>query len=237
MCDGDHSFYCSRAGKSQGEQPLWGLGISMRSFTAVFCLTAALLAASSSSSRAEFRVCNSSGAEVKVAFGNNDSRYGWTSRGWWTLAVGACQGVLYGDISRGNYYVYTLDGANRAIAVPETQPGGIFCVKDGAFDLRSNGFMTPQNTIACEAHGLKSVKFRAVEVGDAVADYTYTLAPGAVGVAVAIPPIKEVAQNLPRPAPPAPPPISVAQTPVAPPPVQRPSTSSTTACQRYPNLC
>jgi uncharacterized membrane protein len=221
---------------------LWGLGISMRSFTAVFCLAAALLAASSSTSWAEFRVCNSSGAEVKVAFGNNDSRYGWTSRGWWTLAAGACQGVLYGDISRGNYYVYTLDGANRPIAVPETQTGGTFCVKDGAFDLRSNGFMTPQNTIACEAHGLKSVKFRAVEVADAAADYTYTLAPAAIGVSSVMPVIKEVAQTLPRPAPPpvvapAPPPISVAQTPVAPPSVQRPPTASTTACQRYPNLC
>ncbi len=208
-------------------------------FTITLCLAAALLAVSSSQSRADFRVCNSSGAEVKLAFGNNDSRFGWTSRGWWTLPAGACQGVLDGEVSRGNYYVYTLDRANRAIAVPEAQTGGTFCARDQSFDLRSSGFMTPQNTIACEAHGLKSVKFRAVEVGNSVTNYTYTLAPNAVGVSGLLPLIKEAAQNLERPAaslpavtPPAPP-VSVAQTPA----VQRPAAPAGTACQRYPNLC
>jgi hypothetical protein len=121
--------------------------------------------------------------------------------------------------------------------VPETQTGGTFCVKDQSFDLRSNGFMTPQNTIACEAHGLKPVKFRAVEVGDAVANYTYTLVPNAMGASALLPLIKEVAQNLERPAAspaavPAPP-VSVAQTPALP----RPAAPAGTACQRYPNLC
>lgn len=207
-------------------------------FAVTLGLAAALLAASSSQSRADFRVCNSSGAEVKLAFGNNDSRFGWTSRGWWTLPAGACQSVLDSEVARGNYYVYTLDRADRAIAVPETQTGGTFCLKDQSFDLRSSGFMTPQNTIACEAHGLKSVKFRAVEVGDAVANYTYTLVPNAMGVSALLPLIKEVAQNLERPAAspaavtPAPP-VSVAQTPA----VSRPAPPAGTACQRYPNLC
>ena len=139
--------------------------------------------------------------QVKLAFGNNDSRFGWTSRGWWTLPAGACQSVLDGEVARGNYYVYTLDGANRGIGVPEAQTGGTFCVKDQNFDLRSSGFMTPQNTIACEAHGVKSVKFRAVEVGDAVATYTYTLvAATPMGVSALLPLIKEAAQNLERPA-------------------------------------
>src|SRR5437762_2373100 len=116
--------------------------------TATLCLIAALLAMSPTESRADFRVCNSSGAQVKVAFGNNDSRYGWTSRGWWTLAPNACQNVLYGDIPAGNYYVYSIDSSNRPIGVPDGQRGGTFCVKDEAFDLRSASFMTPQNTIA-----------------------------------------------------------------------------------------
>lgn len=205
-------------------------------FAATFCLTAALLAASSSESRADFRVCNTSGAELKLAFGHSDSRFGWTSRGWWTLGPGACQMVLYGEIPRGNYYVYTLDSANRGIGVPEAQTGGTFCLKDESFDLRSNGYMTPQNTIACEAHGLKAAKFRAVEVGEAVPNYTYTLVPNAMGISTLIPLIKEAAQKLEQPSPPAvtpsAPPVPVAQTPV-----QRPAPASGTACQRYPNLC
>lgn len=221
----------------------------MRSLTFIVCLAVALWAASSSASRAEFRVCNSSGAEVRVAFGNNDARYGWTSRGWWTVPAGACQGVLYGEVAQGNYYVYTLDGANRALAVPEAQAGGTFCVKDTAFDLRSNGFMTPQNTIACEQHGLKAIKFRAVEVNEAAADYTYTLpnetvaapAPTAPGLSAVVPAIQGVVQNLPRPAPPPAvtpaPSVPVAQTPPAQPSVQRPQGNAGTACQRYPNLC
>ena len=206
-------------------------------FAATFCLAAALLAGSTSQSRADFRVCNSSGAQVKLAFGNNDSRFGWTSRGWWTLPAGGCENVLFGDIPRGNYYVFTLDGANRGLSVPEAQTGGTFCVKDENFDLRSSGFMTPQNTIACEARGLKSVKFRAVEVGDAVATYTYSLAPNATGISTLLPLIKEAAQNLERPAPPpvvvSPVPQASAQTPAVP----RPAAPAGTACQRYPNLC
>jgi hypothetical protein len=145
--------------------------------------------------------------------------------------------MLYGDIPRGNYYVYTLDGAGRGIAVREAQTGGTFCVKDENFDLRSNSFMTPQNAIACEAHGLKGVKFRAVQVGDAVPNYTYSLVPNAMSISSLIPLIKQAAQNLERPASPPPavmpaPPTSIAQTPT-----QRPSTLAGTACQRYPNLC
>ncbi len=204
-------------------------------FAVTFCLATALLAASSGQGRADFRVCNASGAQVKLAFGHNDGRFGWTSRGWWTLATGACQNVLEGAVARGNYYVYALDAADRGISVAEAQAGGTFCVKDQSFDLRSSGFMTQQNTIACEAHGLKSVKFRAIEVGDAAASYTYTLPPPATGVALLVPLIKEAAQNLERPAPvpAATPPVSVAQTPAVP----RPATPAGTACQRYPNLC
>jgi uncharacterized membrane protein len=197
--------------------------------TLTICLSAAVLAASAGESRADFRVCNQSGTQVKLAFGHNDTRFGWTSRGWWTLAPGSCQMVLYGEIPRGHYYVFTLDGANRPISVPEEQTGGTFCMKDESFDLRSSGFMTPQNTIACEASGLKGAKFRAVEVGDQVADYTYSLVPTAMGISSLIPLIKEAAQNLERPAPP----VSVAQTPA----VQRPAVPAGTACQRYPNLC
>jgi uncharacterized membrane protein len=204
-------------------------------FTASLCLAAALLTVSGTESRADFRVCNQSGAQVKLAFGHNDTRSGWTSRGWWTLAAGACQMVLYGEIPRGLYYVYTLDGENRPIQVPEQQSGGTFCVKDENFDLRSSSFMTPQNTIACEANSLKGARFRAVEVGEGTPDYTYSLVPkamGGSGISVLLPLIKEAAQNLERPSPP----VLAPSTPPQP-ATQRPAAPAGTACQRYPNLC
>jgi uncharacterized membrane protein len=208
--------------------------------TATLCLTAALLALSSSPGRADFRVCNSSGAQLKLAFGNNDSRYGWTSRGWWTLPAGACQNVLYGEIPPGNYYVYALDSASRPLPVPEAQTGGTFCIKDeAAFDLRSSSFMTPQNTIACEANGLKGVKFRAVEVSETQSNYTHNLVPNNMGgMSALVPLIKEAVQNLERPASSPqvvtlPAPQVSAQTPAQ----LRPAPPVGTACQRYPNLC
>jgi uncharacterized membrane protein len=206
-------------------------------FTVTLCLAAAVLAASSGESRADFRVCNQSGAQMKLAFGHHDTRIGWTSRGWWTLPAGACQQVLYGDIPRGLYYVYTLDGGNRPISVPAEQAGGTFCVKDENFDLRSSSYMTPQNNIACEASGLKGVKFRVVEVGDGNPNYTYSLASNPVGVSALTPAIKPTAQSLERPA--ASPPVltPAASTTIVQTPVQRPATPSGTACQRYPNLC
>jgi uncharacterized membrane protein len=198
-------------------------------FTATICLAAALLAASSGESRADFRVCNQSGAQVKLAFGHSDTRFGWTSRGWWTLPAGACQQVLYGDITRGYYYVYTLDSANRPINVPAEQVGGTFCIKDDNFDLRSSSYMTPQNHIACEANGLKGVKFRVVEVGDGNPNYTFSLVSNPVSVSAAV--------SAPASPPPALTSSSSPTTAIVQTPVSRPPTPAGTACQRYPNLC
>ena len=205
-------------------------------FIAILGLGAALLGLSPSESRADFRVCNETGVQVKLAFGHADTRFGWTSRGWWQVPAGSCQMVLYGDIPRGNYYVYTIDSANRAITVPEAQTGGTFCLKDDNFDLRSSGFMTEQNTIACEAHGLKGVKFRVIEVVDGAPTYTYALAPSATGVSPATPVVKEAAQKLERPTHPATT-IAVTPAPSVQNPVARPPAPAGTACQRYPNLC
>ena len=99
-------------------------------FAFIVCLSRRPLGGEPSPSRADFRVCNASGSEVRLAFGNNDSRYGWTSRGWWTLADGACQSVLNGDVARGNYYVYAIDARTARSRVPDSQSGGTFCVKD-----------------------------------------------------------------------------------------------------------
>jgi uncharacterized membrane protein len=221
------------------ECPPWSRNFAVRAITATVCLTAALLAASAGESRADFRVCNQTGAQVKLAFGHNDTRFGWTSRGWWTLPSGGCQMVLYGAIPRGLYYVYTLDAENRAISVPEAQTGGTFCLKDENFELRSSGYMTPQNNIACEASGLKGGKFRAVEVTEPIETYTHSLVPNTMGVGISalLPLIKEAAQNLERPA--SPPTVTPSpQVSVIPSPtVQRPAPPVGTACQRYPNLC
>jgi len=193
---------------------------------ATFYLGTAFLGVSSTASLADFSVCNSTGGQIRLAFGHNDSRLGWTSRGWWNVSAGACQKVLTGDIPPGNYYVHAIDGADQTLPVPDAQVGGTFCTRDSAFDLRSSGFMTPQNTIACEANGLKGTKFRVIEVRETSPNYSYALAPmsngtvvsnGPAAGALTLPPSQPSASGTQAPAHPAPP--------------------TGTACQRYPNLC
>jgi uncharacterized membrane protein len=189
-------------------------------------LTAFLVAATSSPSRADFRVCNATGAEARLAFGYNDGPNGWTSRGWWTMPNGTCQTMLTGNLPRGYYYVYATDDKGNLYGAPDTQASGAFCIQRDKFELRTNNYMTPAKTIACEANGLTGTKFRAVELPDSE-NYTHTILPSMATV-TARPAVAAQAS-----------PAQIVQIPAPSVPAARPTppSASATACQRYPNLC
>jgi uncharacterized membrane protein len=192
-------------------------------------LTALVLAATSSPSRADFRVCNATGAETRLAFGYNDGPNGWTSRGWWTMPNGTCQTMLTGNLPRGYYYVYATDEKGSVYGAPESQASGAFCIQRDKFELRTNNYLTPAKTIACDANGLIGARFRAVEIPDSE-NYTHTIVSSMASVPAAVrPPV--AAQASPAPA---------VQIPIVSAPLvvrPAPPAASATACQRYPNLC
>jgi uncharacterized membrane protein len=192
-------------------------------------LTVLVLAATSSASRADFRVCNATGAETRLAFGYNDGANGWTSRGWWTMPNGTCQTMLTGALARGYYYVYATDDKGGVYGAPASQASGAFCIQRDKFELRTNNYLTPAKTIACDANGLTGARFRAIEIPDSE-NYTHTIVPDMASVAATVRPAV-AAQASPAP---------VVQIPtISAPLVVRPapSAASATACQRYPNLC
>lgn len=191
-------------------------------------LTALVVAGTSSPSRADFRVCNGTGAETRLAFGYNDGANGWTSRGWWTMPNGTCQTMLTGNLPRGFYYVYATDDRGNLYGAPDTQTSGAFCIQRDKFELRTNNYMTPAKQIACEANGLTGTKFRAVELPDSE-NYTHTILPSMATLPAPARPVVAAQAS----------PAQVVQIPAPSAPVVRPTapSASGTACQRYPNLC
>ena len=204
------------------------------------CLTALLLAAGSSPSRADFRVCNMSGSLTAVAVGFSDSRSGWVSRGWFAVPAGNCQTVFSGDLGRGIYYVFGQDSQGSCFAAPTTQIGGFFCTQPAKFELRNNDYLNASNALDCTAHGFKALKFQQVDVDNA--NYTFTLSPtpapnvnSLVGTLITAARANAPATTAPTPVTPVSAPAAAPLTPDVVNPTG--SSASPTACQRYPNLC
>jgi uncharacterized membrane protein len=170
-----------------------------------------------SSALADFRVCNKAPFKIAVALGWNDPTSGWSSRGWWNLAPGACESVFSGPVQSRVFYVYAT-GANGSAWAPRdrAQPGGAFCIDPQLKYLtRNRDYGAGNSMINCEAAGLVGRKFDQVNTGQG-ANWTYMLGIGGD---------------------PSPQPAPVHTTP-APSPVPNPGPApGGTACQRYPNLC
>jgi len=71
-------------------------------------LLAALLAASASPAKADFRLCNNTGSRVGVAIGYKDND-GWTTEGWWNISARSCETLLRGALVARYYYIYAVD--------------------------------------------------------------------------------------------------------------------------------
>jgi uncharacterized membrane protein len=67
-----------------------------------------LLALSSQSALADFRLCNNTGGRVGVAIGYKDAE-GWTTEGWWNISARSCETLLRGALVARYYYIYAVD--------------------------------------------------------------------------------------------------------------------------------
>ncbi|MTV30177.1 DUF1036 domain-containing protein [Rhodoblastus acidophilus] len=62
----------------------------------------------SGAARADFRMCNNTGAKVSVALAYTNGT-GWVSEGWWNIKPSACETLLRGPLAAEFYYVYAID--------------------------------------------------------------------------------------------------------------------------------
>jgi uncharacterized membrane protein len=136
-------------------------------------IAAAALLFSASASRAEFKVCNKSNERLSVSVGYNQSEFGWTSEGWWRVALGDCTTIIKGDLNNRYYYVYATGHKGGTWSGPKKQDGGFFCITKEKYTFHNREYQRGE-TINCERRGLQTKKFSSVDTEDS-ADFTYNL--------------------------------------------------------------
>ncbi len=112
---------------------------------------AALLLGFASTAHAELNFCNSAPATIYTAVGESVGGQ-WRSRGWWTLAPGACAVVVGGDLANRYYYSYAETAGQTRVWTGNTP----MCTISSAFTLPNNG---------CAGADVKN--FNVVDTGDA----------------------------------------------------------------------
>ena len=126
----------------------------------IFPLLAVLLAAPSPA-HAAFNVCNKANLKARVAIGRFDGR-SWTSMGWWSIAPGACAGLLTGPLEARYYYLYATDGA-----------AGTWEGKT-SFCVAPNGKFTAAGRSDCGKRGFERRGFFEIDTGNRP-DWTQSL--------------------------------------------------------------
>ena len=115
-------------------------------------------------------LCNKTGTAASVAIGYFDGDKGWTAQGWWSIAGGDCQTLVEGTLAGSTIYLL-VDGGR--LPPGKKQSGGWFCTDDTGFMTRNADYSNDQHDLLCEAAGLKTEQFRAIEVSGG--DVTYNL--------------------------------------------------------------
>lgn len=102
--------------------------------------------------------CNRTDAEMWSAIATPAGDDGYTSKGWWKLAPGACSKIIKGELSSDHYYVYGLieDGRNER---PLAGGDRTFCVNAVKFDVENSGM--------CADQDLDEANFRRFDIGSA----------------------------------------------------------------------
>jgi uncharacterized membrane protein len=113
-------------------------------------------------------LCNKTQTGASVAIGYFDGDKGWTAQGWWSVAGGDCQTLVDGKLAGSTIYLL-VDGGR--LPPSKTQSGGWFCTDDTGFMTRNADYSNDQHELLCEAAGLKTEQFRAIEVSGGEATY------------------------------------------------------------------
>jgi uncharacterized membrane protein len=150
--------------------------MTLRSAAAVLVLTAGLTMTAAGSSFAGFKVCNKSTEKANVSVGYNHRDFGWTSEGWWTIAVDDCHTILTGDLDQRYYYIYVLgDNGGTWSAGKSGQKGGFFCLSKTKYTFHNQDYRSKdKDEVDCEAGSQQTKQFLEVDTERAT-DFTFTV--------------------------------------------------------------
>ncbi len=127
--------------------------IAARRWTAFIAGIAAVFLLSSSSARADFRLCNNTGSRVGIALGYKDAE-GWTTEGWWNVPARTCETLLRGALVARYYYIYAVDYDRGG----EWSGHAYMCSREKEFTIRGIG--------DCLARGYDRTGFFEVDTGE-----------------------------------------------------------------------
>jgi uncharacterized membrane protein len=127
--------------------------IAARRWTAVIAGIAAVFMLSSTSARADFRLCNNTGSRVGIALGYKDAE-GWTTEGWWNVPARTCETLLRGALVARYYYIYAVDYDRGG----EWSGHAFMCSREKEFTIRGIG--------DCLARGYDRTGYFEVDTGE-----------------------------------------------------------------------
>lgn len=111
--------------------------------------------------RADFRLCNNTGARVSVAIAYTDGK-SWLSEGWWNLRPTACETLLRGPLAAQFYYVYAMDERGG-----EWKGKAFMCTRDREFRIDGRD--------DCFARGYDRTGFFEIDTGRDAKSWTVQL--------------------------------------------------------------
>jgi uncharacterized membrane protein len=143
-----------------------------------FAIVAVTLTASSSSSFAQFQVCNQTSAEqINVAIGAYRQSTGWQSKGWYAIARNQCTSLIDSMTDR-YYYLYVEAGDTvwDGMSGQGSEGSSNFCIDpQDAFDIDvkslSDGGSDNPN---CEKHNYQTKRFIRVDT-EGYGEYTFNI--------------------------------------------------------------
>jgi uncharacterized membrane protein len=127
--------------------------IAFRRCTAFIAALAAVFLLSSTSARADFRLCNNTGSRVGIALGYKDAE-GWSTEGWWNVPARTCETLLRGALVARYYYIYAVDYDRGG----EWSGRAFMCSREKEFTIRGIG--------DCLARGYDRTGYFEVDTGE-----------------------------------------------------------------------
>ena len=127
--------------------------IAARRWTAAIAAITAVLLLSSTTAKADFRLCNNTGSRVGIALGYKDAE-GWTTEGWWNVPARTCETLLRGSLVARYYYIYAVDYDRGG----EWSGHAYMCSREKEFTIRGIG--------DCLARGYDRTGFFEVDTGE-----------------------------------------------------------------------
>lgn len=118
----------------------------------------------STSARADLRLCNTTAGRIGVAIGYKDaSPAGWATEGWWNIAAHTCETIYKGALSGRFYYIHAVDYDRGG----EWAGQSMMCTSDKSFTIKG--------VQDCKRRGFSLTGFFEVDTGENAKDWTIRL--------------------------------------------------------------